>query len=153
MVPVLLMVGEVGWWENWWENWWRLGISAFVVQSALDDDDGFVLDLIDQTMLATDSAGPEPRELMFERLRLADAGEWIASDVFDEGIDFAGDFSISFNPVEIVFPALFVEKNLHGSIRVRSVAGIPARRSLMDLSNLAALAGDLSRYSVSSQHS
>ena len=62
---------------------------------------------------------------MFEWLGFANPIEWRTDNVFDQGVNFYGEFLIELLKVEVVCPSGLNEANRHGSISSRSVMLIP----------------------------
>jgi len=71
-------------------------------------------------MFLIDATGPVARQAMFQRFGLTDTLERSALNLFNERVDAVEDFSVSALPIEIIFPGVLGENELHSS-SLRSV--------------------------------
>src|SRR5208283_2176963 len=85
---------------------------------------------------------------MFERFRFTGTGEGIAHDVLDQCIYAFENMPVGLLPVQIVFPGVLCEDQLH-SAKGFSLPP-PFSSSAIDSRSRLALAGTRSRYEVSS---
>ena len=69
------------------------------MKPARDNNRFAVSVLIDQPVLIVDPPRPEPGQLAFQRLRLANAVKRITKNVFDQRIDALNDFPLGALPV------------------------------------------------------
>ncbi len=131
-----------------------LPASLAVVIARLEDLDDFcVVGPVDETVLVVDAAGPVPRQVAFEWLRFADAGERIALDVSGQACDPRRHPPVGAEPVHEVVPRVGVEVDAShysparpwSSSRVFTTAPRPdLSRSRASMSRRA-LAGDRSK--------
>lgn len=61
---------------------------------------------VDQTVFSVDSTGPVSRKVKFQGFGFADALEWCAHGIFNQGIETFECSLVCFLPVEIVLPRL-----------------------------------------------
>src|SRR5262249_34038579 len=102
-------------------------------------------------VLLIDAARPVAGERVFQGLGLAEAGERLALDVADEGVDPLEDLAIGLLPVEVVLPRALGENELHSaSSRSRPP---PRSNSASASRRRRALRGLRSRWVVSSSAS
>jgi len=67
---------------------------------------------VNQPVLLGDPSRPAAREYIFQRLRPAEAGKWIAEDVFDKLQNAEGRFTVVIDPVPQVLPKLWMKHGL-----------------------------------------
>ena len=68
---------------------------------------------IDHSVLARDAARPPTREIALERLRLAEAREWVTASILDQFIDSPQRIGVVAEPVLVVFPGERGEADIH----------------------------------------
>jgi hypothetical protein len=68
------------------------------MEAANKDAEPVRLNLVDQAMLGSDPSGPAPREIVFQGLRLAEAGKGLPMRLADEADDSKGLRPILFDP-------------------------------------------------------
>jgi hypothetical protein len=122
--------------------------SVNVVISELSDKNVIVRYLINDTMFIGYASGPIARQAMFQSLGLSQPLEWGTLNILDERIYSLENGFVGFLPIQIVIPAIGRKYQVH-SLSSRAVP-FPASNSEMDSSKRLALAGDRSRYAVSS---
>ncbi len=66
-------------------------------------------------MFLIDASGPVARQAMLQGLGLANALERGTLDLLDENIDTLEDFSVRALPIEIIFPGVLGENELHSN--------------------------------------
>jgi len=66
-------------------------------------------------MLLIDASGPVARQAMFQGFGLANALERSALYLLDKDIDALEDFSVRALPIEIIFPGVLGENELHST--------------------------------------
>src|SRR5215510_5137956 len=130
-------------------------VGRSVVVAGRDDDDLFVRDEVDKTVLVVDAPRPSPRQVVFERLWLANAGEGVSAYVLDEFVDPDERLAVDSEPGCVVLPALVFEYQPHlslprgsaasGSMSWRSARLMPFRAFSYALSRRRAFAGERSR--------
>lgn len=79
--------------------------------AALRDQQHTALDGINQAVAVVDPPRPETSKLVFQWLRLADAGKRIALDIADQLIDASKHGAVGSLPVKVIFPAAGGELN------------------------------------------
>ena len=102
---------------------------------------------IHQTVLLIDPPGPPAREFVLERLRLADPGKRRAQDVSDQRVDPRRKRGR--NPAPALVVPVRLRRPLDADPSGLNRTALPASRSRNAFASCAALAGVLSRYSVS----
>src|SRR5215471_16788545 len=80
-----------------------------VVVTGCEDDDLCFRDDVDEAVLIVDPPGPGPRQVVLERLGLADTGEGIPPDVLDQFVDPREHLAVGLDPGGVVLPALVFE--------------------------------------------
>jgi len=114
-----------------------------VVVAQLSDQDGVAFDLVHEAMLVGDAAGPVAGQRVLQRFGLADALEGSPLNVTDEGVDALYYLTVRLLPVEVLFPRVLREDELH-SVRSLSVPR-PASSASIDSSRRRAFFGLRSR--------
>ncbi len=99
-----------------------------VVVAGGNDDDLLVRNEVDKAVLVVDATRPSPGQVVFERLRLTDAGEGVPAYVLDEFVDPDKRLAIDPQPGCVVLPALVFEYQPHLS-RPRGSAAARSRRA------------------------
>ena len=74
--------------------------------TTLNDIDYIVLDVVYEAVFVINPAAPVSAEAMLEWFWIANAGELISLDVFDEHVDALKDFPILVLPVAIIVPGI-----------------------------------------------
>lgn len=64
-------------------------------------------------MFLVDAAGPVARQAMFQGFGLTDTLERSTLNLFNEHVDALEDFSVRALPIEIIFPGMLGENELH----------------------------------------
>ena len=77
--------------------------------SALDDQNGVGLDIVDETLFVVYSTGPVPREPMLEWFRLADTVVRGSPNVLNQEVDPLEKLAFRLLPMEIVIPSVLGE--------------------------------------------
>jgi len=90
------------------------------VIAKLGKKEGICLNLINNAMFLIDAPRPVARQAMFQRLGLTNTLERGTLDFFNENIDALEEFSVCALPIEIIFPSMLRENELH-STNSRSV--------------------------------
>jgi hypothetical protein len=80
-----------------------------VVIPSLEEIDAIVRDEVDHPVFLGQASRPDVRTQMPEGLRLAEPGERVRHDRFDERGDLQSDTSVVFDPVPKVFPELVLK--------------------------------------------
>ena len=80
-----------------------------VVIPGLEEIDAIVRDEVDHAVLLGQASRPDVRAQMPEGLRLAEPGERVRHDRFDERGDLESDTSVVFDPVPEVFSELVLK--------------------------------------------
>src|SRR5471030_202486 len=127
-----------------------IGLNLYsVVVSAHHDLNRVIVNRIDQAMLSCNPAGPETTQIVFERLRLTGSVERLTLNRFDQQVDpFEPGLIVLLEP-QIVVPTFRSGLDIHSSMSCLALV-FPARRLLIDLIKRSALAGERSKYAVSS---
>ena len=111
--------------------------------SKLGHEERFVFDFINYSMFIIDSPGSIAGKTMFKWFRFSDPLERRVLDVFDKLIYSLQDLFISSLPVEVIFPGVLREDQIH-STRSLSVPA-PDANSAMDSRSRRAFFGLRSR--------
>ena len=106
-------------------------------------------DPIDNAVFARDAAGPIALKPMPKRLGLADPAIRIAHRILYEQVDPLQRAWISFLPLEIFFPRVPRENEIHASSFNFFRIPLPLSSDLIDLKRRFAFAGDRKRWAVS----
>jgi len=70
-----------------------------VVVSQLSDENGLLMNFVDNPMLIVDSSRPIPSECMFERFRLTDSFERLPRNILNKSVYSLKQFLVGFLPV------------------------------------------------------
>lgn len=100
--------------------------AASVVVAELSDENGVVLDLVDEPMLVIDAARPITPKGMSQRLRLAGAAVRLSLYLSEEMVDPADQLTVGLLPVQVVLPSPLGEGELQSA---RSRSAPPPRSS------------------------
>lgn len=84
-------------------------VGLSVVVAGGNDDDLFVRDEVDKSVLVVDAPRPSPGQVVLERLRLANASEGVSAYVLDELVDPDKGLAVDPEPGCVVLPALVFE--------------------------------------------
>ena len=95
--------------------------SAPVVVTAGSDPDLTFSDLVDEPMFDGDPSRPVTREVMLERLRLANAFIAVAEYVLDQLVDAFENPPVLGLPPQVVIPSVRVPDELHRSVGVNQI--------------------------------
>src|SRR5947207_10040278 len=68
---------------------------------------------VNDPVFGRDSPGPKSLKGVLEWFRFSNACERISFDVFDEDVNTPKDFRIGFLPIQLVFPRLRRESDIH----------------------------------------
>src|ERR1700689_5109419 len=98
-------------------------VRSVVVAGREDDDLCFGND-VDEAVLVVDPPGPCPRQVVLERLGLADSGERISPDVLDQLVDPREHLAVGLEPGRVVLPALILEYQPHQALPGVRRAGV-----------------------------
>ena len=85
---------------------------GLVVITRLEKNDAIVAYQVDEAVLFGESSRPGSGIKVFERLRAANSGEWIAHDGLDEVEHPQGDAAIGFNPMAEIVAEFAAEDRL-----------------------------------------
>ena len=77
-----------------------------IMGTALNDIDYVIFDVVNEAVFVINPAAPVSAEVTLEWLRVANAGELISLDVFDEHVDAFQDFPVLVLPVAIIVPGI-----------------------------------------------
>jgi len=108
---------------------------------------------IHESVLTADATRPVALKCMLQRLRLTDAAIWLTHDVFDELVNPFQRFSIRCVPIEIIFPRVVREDEVHTSSFNFLRTPLPRSSCSIDRSSRFAFSGDRRRCAVSSSDS
>ncbi len=90
-----------------------VGILESIMVTTLGNQNGVVLNCVNQPMLFVDATRPETCKVMFERFWLADSLEWGTLDAFQKRVDALKRGSILCLPEQVIVPSLIREFNRH----------------------------------------
>ena len=109
-------------------------------------------DRVDETVLPVDPPGPIPLQFSFQGFWSTCSCRWSANGLIDEAVQFLQCVLSVLDPVLVVLPSADGKRSDHsaGTFRVPPSASTSVLISLTDSRRRRALAGLLSRYSVSS---
>jgi hypothetical protein len=103
--------------------------SAPVVVAAGSDADLVAFgDLVDEPMFLGDPSRPVTREVVLERLRLADAFIAVADHVLDQLVDPSENPPVLGLPPQVVLPSVRVPDEFHRSVGVKQIVTLTLRR-------------------------
>lgn len=111
----------------------------------LCDQDVFSNHFVNNSMLGVDPAGPISLQRVFERFRLSDAAMRRAHDFFDKQIDSRNHVRIGPLPVQIIFPRLRREDEIHASSLIFRLIPLPFLSVSIAPSRRRAFAGERKR--------
>jgi hypothetical protein len=120
-----------------------------IVVSELCKMEGVLIDFVHDPVFIGNATGPISRQTMSEGLWLAGSFKGGALYFLNELVDALKELSVGPLPVEIIFPGMLGEDDLH-SINSRSMPP-PDSSSTIDSRSLRAFFGLLRRYAVSSR--
>ena len=106
------------------------------------------MNLVHDSMFIANPAGPISSQCVFQRLRFANAFERLSRNVTDKKVYPFERFLVCFLPIQIVFPSIFGEDQLHSASALATPR--PASSSAIDSMSLRAFFGLLNKYAVSS---
>ena len=129
-----------------WENGGRL-----VMVAALQNDDVFPVDAVDEAVLPVDAAGVAAGKIVLQRFGAADAGEGRLHDALQQGLDTFRFRRIGAVPECDVGDGLIRQEDIHSRPSSSSVTRrvLPEAASSSDARSALALPGEPSRYAVS----
>ena len=83
-----------------------MALRVPIMGTALNDIDYVIFDVVNEAIFVINSAAPVSTEIMLEWFWIANAGELISLDVFDEHVDAFQDFPVLVLPVAIIVPGI-----------------------------------------------
>ena len=109
--------------------------------SALEEVDPIVAHQIDESVLLSDSARPQIRAKVPDRLGLSDSLEGVSGDPLHQVHDFECDTPIGVDPETQIFPELILEEGcpgrsgvpIRGQPAISRIRGSPGRRNSQEL--------------------
>lgn len=119
--------------------------------SQLRDVDCLFENLIDKSMLISNSPGPVPGKSMFQWFRFANTFKGIPFGFINKGIDTSENFVIGFLPKKVVLPSVVGEDELHSMSSFSTP--FPFSSWAIDSINRLVFFGDRNRWAVSSRAS
>src|SRR6266542_168149 len=128
-------------------------VLAAIMMPQLRDSQVTTEHAIHDSVLTGDATRPVALKCMLQWLRLTDAAVWLTRDVFDELVDPIKCFWVRCVPVEIIFPRVVREDEVHTSSFNFLRRPFPRSSCSIDCSNRLAFAGDRKRCAVSSSDS
>lgn len=119
--------------------------------SQLGNQNCIISDLINEPMLVIDSPGPIAGKRMFQRFGFANTLKRAAFSFFNESVNTAKNFLVSFLPIDVIVPGMIGKNELHSISSFSSP--LPFSSWTIDSISRLVFLGDRNRYAVSSRDS